>query len=189
MMAARGLRAEGNVEVLPSPVRMAAAVRAGVYTNLGHLTGAAVFLEALRPFEIRRVRFQAGITSGYLHGDLDAPGVKTVGTPTLDVDQVAVLALARGRIALPMRLEGAADVGAGYAWAGTRIHTSLEPPIGWASAPAFGAGAELGLPLKPGRLLIGLRFLWIQLGKTSQGDVIAGNSAGLMGDIGYKMTF
>ena len=26
-------------------------------------------------------------------------------------------------------------------------------------------------------------------GKTSQGDVIAGNSAGLMGDMGYKMTF
>ncbi len=189
VMAARGLRAEGKVEVLPSPVRLAAAVRAGIYTNLGHLTGAAVFLEALRPFEIRRVRFQAGITSGYLHGDLDAPGLQTVGTPTLDVDEVAVLALARGRIALPMRLEGTADVGAGYAWAGTRIHTSLHPPIGWASAPALGAGAELGLPLKPGRLLIGLRFLWIELGKTSQGDVIAGNSAGLMGDIGYKLTF
>ena len=55
--------------------------------------------------------------------------------------------------------------------------------------PAVGGGAEVGLRLKPGQLVMGLRYLWIELGHTSQGDQINGNSAGLIGDIGYKMTF
>jgi hypothetical protein len=60
---------------------------------------------------------------------------------------------------------------------------------GSAYAPALAAGAEVALTLKPGRLVIGLRYLWCKLGRTSQGDEITGNSAGLIGDIGYRMTF
>jgi len=60
---------------------------------------------------------------------------------------------------------------------------------GSAYAPAVGLGGDLGLTLKPGRLVIGLRYLWSQLGRTSQGDEITGNSAGLIGDVGYRMTF
>jgi len=56
-------------------------------------------------------------------------------------------------------------------------------------APAIGAGAELTYPLKPGWLAIGLRYLWIDLGRTSAGDQIRGNSAGVLADLGYKMTF
>jgi hypothetical protein len=43
--------------------------------------------------------------------------------------------------------------------------------------------------LKPGRLVFGLRYLWSRLGRTSHGDEVTGNSAGLIGDIGYRMTF
>jgi hypothetical protein len=60
---------------------------------------------------------------------------------------------------------------------------------GSAQAPAVGGGADVALTLKPGRLVFGLRYLWSRLGRTSQGDEIAGNSAGLIGDIGYRMTF
>jgi hypothetical protein len=60
---------------------------------------------------------------------------------------------------------------------------------GSAYAPALVAGTDVALTLKPGRLVIGLRYLWCKLGRTSQGDEIAGNSAGLIGDIGYRMTF
>jgi hypothetical protein len=56
-------------------------------------------------------------------------------------------------------------------------------------SPAFGGGADIGLMLKPGRLVFGLRYLWSRIGRTSQGDEITGNSAGLIGDIGYRMTF
>jgi len=48
---------------------------------------------------------------------------------------------------------------------------------------------DAGVRLRPGRLVFGLRYLWCELGRTSQGDDIAGNSAGLIGDIGYRMTF
>ena len=56
-------------------------------------------------------------------------------------------------------------------------------------APALGAGGELTYPLKPGWLAIGVRYLYIDLGRTSSGDEIDGNSAGLLADLGYKMTF
>ena len=55
--------------------------------------------------------------------------------------------------------------------------------------PRSAAGPTSALPLKPGRLVFGLRYLWSELGRTSQGDEITGNSAGLIGDIGYRMTF
>jgi hypothetical protein len=54
---------------------------------------------------------------------------------------------------------------------------------------ALAAGAELGIPLRPGRLVVGARYLWVDIGRTSQGDVIQGNSVGLLGDIGYRMAF
>jgi hypothetical protein len=60
---------------------------------------------------------------------------------------------------------------------------------GRAYAPAVAAGAEGAFTLKPGRLFFGLRYLRSELGRTSQGDEITGNSAGLIGDIGYRMTF
>jgi hypothetical protein len=47
----------------------------------------------------------------------------------------------------------------------------------------------LTYPLRPGWLTIGIRYLWIDLGRTSAGDRIDGNSAGLLADLGYKMTF
>ena len=43
--------------------------------------------------------------------------------------------------------------------------------------------------LRPGWLGIGVRYLWIDLGRTSSGDVVSGNSAGLVADLGYKITF
>jgi hypothetical protein len=60
---------------------------------------------------------------------------------------------------------------------------------GGAYAPLVGGGAEGALPLKPGRLVLGVRYFWSRLGRTTQGDEIQGNSAGLIGDIGYRMTF
>jgi hypothetical protein len=192
VMASSALRADASLEVVPPPVRLVAAARAGVYSNLGHMAGTSMFLEALQPLEVRHIPFQVGMTAGYLHGEMDASGLPAPNmSTTVVVDEIAVLALARWRVALPLRLEGAADVAAGYAWAGTSITAPMQSGSiqGRAGAPALGGGAELGAPLKPGRLVIGLRYLWIELGKTSQGDVIAGNSAGLIGDIGYKMTF
>jgi hypothetical protein len=189
--ASRELRADASVDVTPPPIRLLVAARGGAYSNLGHTSGAAVFIEALRPFEVRRVRFQAGLTLGYMHGELDAPGIDPEEPAHVDIDQLPLLAVGRWRTALPMRLEIAFDASLGLSWADTNITPAPGIPTisGTAIAPAFGAGTEVGLPLKPGRLVLGLRYLFIDLGRTSEGDRIAGNSAGLIGDIGYKMTF
>jgi hypothetical protein len=196
--ASRELRADASVDVAPPPIRLVAAARVGAYSNLGHTNGAAVFVEALRPFEVRRVRFQAGVTLGYLHGELDAAGIDPSSPAHVDIDQFPLLAVGRWRTALPLRLEIAFDASVGVSWADTNINPSINPasgtsppPIasGSAVAPAFGAGSEVGLPLRPGQLVLGLHYLFVDLGKTSEGDRVAGNSAGLIGDIGYKMTF
>jgi hypothetical protein len=189
--ASRELRADASVDVAPPPIRLVAAARAGAYSNLGHTTGAAVFVEALRPFEVRRVRFQAGLTMGYLHGELDAPGLDPMAPAHVDIDQFPLLAVGRWRTALPLHLEIAFDASLGVSWADTSINPTPGLPVVHATAvaPALGAGSEVGLPLKPGRLVLGLRYLYVDLGRTSEGDRIAGNSAGVIGDIGYKMTF
>ena len=44
----------------------------------------------------------------------------------------------------------------------------------------------LTYPLRPGRLAVGVRYLWIELGQTSQGDRLNGNSAGMVADLGYE---
>ena len=193
VMATQALRANATLEVTPPPIRLVAAARVGLFYNLGHAAGPAVFVEALRPLPIRRLAVLAGATIGYLRAEIGGVGPEHTETAQLELDQVPILALVRARMPLSARLEVSGDVVAGMMVARTRLTTaSSGQPFeasGSAYAPAVGVGGDVGLTLKPGRLVIGLRYLRSQLGKTSQGDEITGNSAGLIGDIGYRMTF
>lgn len=194
VMASKTLRADGHVEVLPAPVRLVATARAGLFTNLGHSAGPEVFLEALAPVPVPHVRVLAGFAAGYLRADLTTPGVQHAGVAELEANTFPLLAVVRAGISLPHLLELGGDIDAGWAWAWTRITDSTVanmPAVVAATADtvALGAGVELAYPLKPGRLAVGIRYLWIDLGRTSQGDQIAGNSAGFIGDLGYKLTF
>jgi hypothetical protein len=47
----------------------------------------------------------------------------------------------------------------------------------------------VAFPLAPGALIVGVHYLWIDLGRTSQGDTIRGNSVGFVGDIGFRMAW
>jgi hypothetical protein len=194
VMASQTLRANATLDVTPPPVRLVAAVRAGLFYNLGQAAGPVAFVEALRPMRVRRIPFLLGVSAGYLRGDVTSSASGAAGTARLETDQVPLLAVARARMPLALRFEVAAEVLAGASFARSRITASLPDGAsfearGTARAPAFGLGGELALTLRPGRLVIGLRYLWIQLGRTSQGDVVDGNSAGLIGDLGYRMTF
>jgi hypothetical protein len=112
------------------------------------------------------------------------------GSARLQTEQFPLLAVARARHPISSRFDVAAELGAGYSWASTRIASSRNEVIdAAASAPGVTIGSEFGATLRPGRLIVGLRYLWIDLGRTSQGDRISGNSAGLIGDIGYRITF
>jgi hypothetical protein len=193
VMASQALRANTTLEVTPPPVRLVAAARVGLFYNFGHAAGPAAFLELLRPTPIRAVSLLLGGTLGYLRSEIGGVGPEATGTTRLQTDQVPILALARLRVPLSLRFEFSGDLQAGVMLARTRI-TAVSSGEGFevtgnAYAPALGAGTDLGLTLKPGRLVIGIRYLWCELGRTSQGDQLSGNSAGLIGDIGYRMTF
>jgi len=199
VMASQTLRADSGVEVLPAPIRFVATARAGLFTNLGRSAGPAAFVEAVAPVPAPHLRVFAGFAAGYLRGDITAPGVEMAGIARLETNTFPLLAVVRAGISLPHLFELAGDVDAGWAWAFTRITASptgsgpsgILPTVVVATGDtiALGAGWEIAYPLRPGRLAIGVRFLWIDLGRTSQGDQIAGNSAGFIGDLGYKLTF
>jgi hypothetical protein len=200
VMASRDLRADGSVEVLAAPTRLVATARAGLFTNFGRGAGAAAFVEALAPLRVPHLRVFAGFAAGYLRSDIATTGVEKSGAAELETNQFPLLAVARAGISLPHHVEIAGDLDAGWAWAWTRLTSSRDgvtaasngiPAVVVATADtvALGGGAEIAYPLRPGRLAVGLRYLWINLGRTSQGDEIAGNSAGLIGDLGYKLTF
>ena len=155
-------------------------------------------LEGIEPSVNRRHRqlrlaLLLGGTAGYMRTEIGGTGPEPKTSARLEIDQVPLLAVARARLPLATRLEVSGELSAGMMLARTRLLTSSSgagfDAHGSAYAPAFGGGTDVALTLKPGRLIFGLRYLWSRLGRTSQGDEIEGNSAGLIGDIGYRMTF
>jgi hypothetical protein len=193
VMASETLRANASFDVTPPPVRLIAGARTGLFTNFGETVGPTAFVEGLAPLPVRRVHFAAGFAAGYLRGDVTSNGVNHTGTARLETNLFPLLAVARVGVSLPHALEIAAEADLGWSWGWARVTAS---PAGTTmidsailNALALGAGVELTYPLKPGWLAIGLRYLRIDLGRTSAGDEIDGNSAGLLADLGYKMTF
>jgi hypothetical protein len=193
VMATQDLRADATVDVSPPPVRLVAGARVGLFYNLGHAAGPAAFLEVLKPLPIRRLAVFVGGTVGYLNSEISGTGPNPTKPAHLQIDQVPILALARVRLPLMLRFEISGELAGGLTVAETKLTTSSDDHGfdggGSAYSPVFGGGGDVGLTLKPGRLVIGLRYLWSRIGRTSQGDEITGNSAGLIGDIGYRMTF
>jgi hypothetical protein len=196
VVVAPGVSADAGLEVTPPPERVLFGARAGVFYNLGYTVGSAFFAEAMRPFQVKRQRFLAGVAVGYLRDDLTLDRVGT-SQAQLSTDQLPVLGLARWRRTLTPQLELGADLGAGVSFVRTVLsvgspNTPGATPgdvMGTAHPLAVAAGGELGVRLRPGRLVVGLRYLWIDIGRTSRGDVLNGNSVGLLGDIGYRMAF
>jgi len=193
VMASQTLRADVSFEVTPPPVRLIAGVRTGLFTNFGETVGPATFVEGLAPLRVPRVHLTAGFSAGYLRGDVTSGGVNGSGTARLETNQFPLLAVARVAFSLPHALEIAAEADLGWSWGWARVTASpagatmIDTAI--VNAPALGGGGELIYPLRPGWLTIGIRYLRIELGRTSAGDRITGNSAGLLADLGYKMTF
>ncbi|HSZ83117.1 MAG TPA: hypothetical protein VLA14_12585 [Polyangia bacterium] len=188
--AGPALRAVTSVEVAPPPVRFMASAHFGVFSNLGDLSGPAAFLELLAPFPQRTGRFAAGLAAGYLRGDETLSGANKT-TSRLEINQVPLLVVARYRFGATSEPQISAGGGAGVSLASTRFTPDLASSGAVVDATAWSVAlqvdAEAAFPLRPGRLVVGVRYLWVDLGRTSQGDTIDGNTAGLMGDLGYRL--
>lgn len=193
VMASESVRAQTLVDVVPPAIKLLAAARAGLVTSFGPSVGPAVFLEALAPVRLTRIRLFAGVSAGYLRGDVTGRGLEGTGSSHLETNQIPLLGVGRAGLAWESGFELAAELSAGWAWAWVRITTNPSgvalTDVATASAPALGSGLQLTYPLRPGRVALGLRYLWIDFGQTSLGDRLDGNSAGLVADLGYEMTF
>jgi hypothetical protein len=189
--AGAALRAAASVDVSPPPTRLLVGARFGVYTNLGPVTGPAAFLEVLVPVLRHSGRVVAGLTAGYLRGDMNVAGPNMM-TSRLELNQAPILALARYRLGSGAP-EFSGGVGAGVSFAGTRFTPDVTDSAmvveAWAWSIALQGDAEASFPLYPGRLVVGARYLWVDLGRTSKGEHLQGNVAGLMGDLGYRMSW
>jgi hypothetical protein len=186
------LRAVATFDVAPPPVDVIVGGRFGVFSNLGHLTGPAAFVEVLAPIPRRTGRFVAGLAAGYLRGDATFAGANET-VSRLEINQVPILVVGRYRVSARSFAELSAGAGVGASLAGTRITPDLMRSAQTIEAPAwsvaFQGDAEATFALRPGRFVVGMRYLWVNLGRTSHGDYVNGNSAGLMGDLGYRMTW
>jgi hypothetical protein len=193
VMASETLRASANLDVTPPPIRLVAGARTGLFTNFGSTVGPAVFVDGLAPVKVARIRLLAGFSAGYLRGDVTSNGVDKSGSARLETNLFPLLAVARAGLLLPHDLAVAIEAEAGWAWGWVRVTAS---PSGLTqiddaavSAPALGGGGEIDYALRPGWVGIGVRYLWVEVGRTSDGDQVSGNSAGLVADLGYKITF
>ncbi|MDB4980889.1 MAG: hypothetical protein JWM82_1641 [Myxococcales bacterium] len=186
------LRASAAVEVLPPPVHVVVGARIGIFSNLSGTAGPAAFVEGLTPVPRRTGRFLAGLAIGYLHGDVTLAATNMT-TSRLEIHQVPLLAVARYRFETFKVPELAAGAGVGVSLASTRLTPSITQADQTVTASAWTAalqfGGEAAFPLRPGRLVAGLSYLWVDLGRTSHGDYVRGNAAGLMGDLGYRLTW
>lgn len=181
------------VEAVPAP---AAIARIGIVSNLGDLFGPAVFVEGLAPLpRLGRVGrlVSAGVSLGYLHGQIGTARAQVVPGVHVDVDQVPLQAMARVRLPADLPVEFSLSGSAGVTFAATQIAASegADRTISRAGARGvvLGTGIDAALLLHPGELVVGARYLRIELGPTSDGDRIRGNTAGLICDLGFKLGF
>jgi hypothetical protein len=191
VMAGPELRASTTVDVAPLPTHILVGGSVGFFSNLGRMSGPTAFLEVLAPLPKSAGRFLGGLSFGYLRGELSLGATAGDVASRIEIDQFPVLALARYRIPVTWVPDLYVGAGAGVSFAGTRLTPDVASPRTTVEASAWAvaleAGAEAAVPLRPGRLIVGARYLWVDLGRTSHGDYVRGNSAGLMGHLGYRM--
>ncbi len=173
VMASESVRADTMVDVSPPPIRVLAAARAGLATSFGPSVGPAVFVEALAPVRLTRVHLFAGVSAGYLGSEVTGRGVQGTGTSHVETNQIPLLAVGRAGISSDSGFELAAELAAGWSWAWVKVNVNptgqTVTDSGTANALALGAGLQLTYPLRPGRLALGLRYLWIDLGRNLAG--------------------
>jgi hypothetical protein len=191
VMASQTLRASATFRVEPPRPRLLLTPRVGLYSNLGNMAGGTASVDVVVPLPGFASGVHVGVSLGYLHDAMTA-GKNPDVRPHLEIYQVPVLAIARYRLLLrPVELSVGGGAGVSLAYSRLSLSRDNNPltVAGTAQAVALQASSEAAFRLPPGHVVVGLRYLWIDLGRTSQGDELKGNSAGFVADLGYRVTW
>jgi hypothetical protein len=170
---------------VPAP-RYTLTSRMGVFWHPHQLPGAAFLLEGLSHRGSWPGHFAFGAAIGLLHQEVVASNDNGATQATLE--QIPVLALARymgRRERLTFSAGGGAGIVATFACLRSFETSVREHGVG-VVLEGFG---ELGLLMRSGQFVAGVRYLAIKQGHLSGGDEIVGNAGGLIGDVGYRLVW
>ncbi len=161
--------------------------RLGFVWNLRQPPGPAALIEVVG----RHPRWPTWLGTGLAVGLLATEFVAQdpAGVARTEVRQVPVLALARVRRRVMPGLVVAAGIELGASFASARVHSFGSEVVGHAWGPAVALDAEVAAAVGPGLAVIGARYVHVRLGRLSSGDRLLGNSAGLIGDLGYRLAW
>jgi hypothetical protein len=124
-----------------------------------------------------------GLAAGHLHNRFSAGNAAGAGSVTLD--HVPMLALARYRHRV-QRIGLSGGVGLGLAHVKSRIGVFDKVLVGQGLAFAWEISAEASFLWFRSQAVLGVRYLSMRPGKLSSGDVILGDTGGLVLDVGYR---
>jgi hypothetical protein len=172
--------------------------RMGLITNGVTTLGPSLFVEATWPLRIPAMATERltrivglGFSVGYVSTEVTTPGAD-LGV-RLRLNQLPLLGVARFRVPLGLPAELFVSGMAGMTFASLSIsaHQGMGALVAKATARGVtvGLGAEASLPLDPGQLVVGARYLAAELGDTSAHDRVEGNSLGFIGDLGFRLGF
>lgn len=162
--------------------------RLGVAWNLIAPPGASALFEFIGRRRSWPASLSAGVATGYLVHSFTAEN--RMGLSNVTVHQVPVLAMVRARHRIHPLMALASTLGVGATWATTEIRTYPFSTFGNKVVPTGELAAEVETLLKRTHVLVtGVRYRLVSLGLVSSGDIIEGNVAGLIVDIGYRLSW
>ncbi len=165
------------------PTRFTVTPRLGLMWNTQQQPGATVLVEGLFSFRPGPNGLAVGLAAGYLHNRFSAG--HDIGAGDVTLAQIPVLALARYRHRL-QRIGLSGGVGLGTAIVQSRIGVFDRTLSGYSMAFAWEASAEVSFLWFRSQAVMGLRYLSLRPGEFSSGDVILGDTGGLVLDAGYR---
>ncbi len=167
------------------PPRATITPRMGLLWNLHQPAGTSLFIDAL----IRPSRWASqaalGLAAGYLRSHF--PVGDGTGSSDVRLGQIPLLAIARTQFQPHPRVEISGGGGAGISFARADVSTFGATSSGRAVSSVVETSVETTVRFKVGHLVLGTRYLWAGVGRLSSNDTIAGNTAGLLIDLGYRL--
>jgi hypothetical protein len=171
---------------IPDPFlasRITVTPRLGLLWNTQQKPGTSLIVEGLYSLRPGPQGLAVGLAAGYLHNSYSAGNAMGAGKVTLD--QAPLLALARYRHRV-QRIGLSGGVGLGAALVQSRIGVFDNTLQGRSMAFAWEASGEAAFLWFRSQAVVGLRYLSMRPGRLSSGDVILGDTGGLVLDVGYR---